>query len=295
MNEIAVIKQLPIITEQIKRVGEELDERLESLNLNNLVCSEESKQEIKDLRSTLSKEFQEFETQRKEIKNKIMEPYEIFNQTYKEEIESRYQNADEILKNKIDEVESEIKHKTEEKMQQFFEEYKKSKSIIQDNYLEFHELEMKVNLNLLSNKGELVKKVKDEIKQKVDTISNELETISTMAHQEEIMVEYLKHKNLYQAIKEVNDRYVALEKVQKHQEEVKEIQEQENTVIEKVDEVLQAPVVEETIEGQMTIDDFESADEIYEITFKVRGSLSNLREVKQFLENGGYDYESITD
>ena len=45
--QIAVVEQLPKITEKIKEVGAELDKRLEDLNLNSLVCSEETRKSIK--------------------------------------------------------------------------------------------------------------------------------------------------------------------------------------------------------------------------------------------------------
>ena len=217
MNEIARVKQLPIITEQIKMVGEKLDKRLNDLKLNELVCTEETKKSIKDLRTDLGNELKIFEEQRKDIKKKIMEPYEVFNTTYESEIKTKYQNADIILKNKIDEVENGIKKKTEEKAIEFFEEYRASKSVIKENYLSFDELNLKIGLNLLTASDELVKKVKDEIKEKVDAIEKELETIFTMNNSEEIIVEYLKHQNLSIAIKEVNDRHLVLEQVQRQQ------------------------------------------------------------------------------
>lgn len=292
MNEIAVIKQLPIITEQIKQIGEELDKRLTNLNLDNLICNEETKKEVKELRTTLGKELKNFETQREEIKTKIMEPYELFNKTYEDEIKKKYESADELLKNKISEVESSIKHNTEVKMKEYFEEYKKSKSIIQDNYLEFHELNLKIDLSCLTKTGELAKKVKDEIKKKIDEIARDIETILSMQHNNEILVEYLKTKDLSCAIKEVNDRYFVLETLKNAEEKTKESAKLEEQLIERVDEVLQAPTESEIIEGQMTIDDFEeNTEEILELTFTVRSTLSKLKQLKQFLENGGYDYE----
>ena len=291
MNEIATIKQLPIITEKIKEIGENLSTRLENLNLDNLICNEETKKEIKDLRTTLGKEFKEYESQRKEIKNKIMQPYDEFNKIYEEEIKNKYQEADEILKNKIKQVESEIKHNTEVKMKEFFEEYKKSKSIIQDNYLEFHELNMKVDLSCLTKSGELVKKEKDEIKQKVDQVEKDLDSISTMQYSNEILVEYLKTKNLSESIKEVNDRHTALDAMKRIEESARETVELEQQAIEKIDEVLQAPT-EEIIDGQMSIDDFGETEqvneEIYEMTFTVKGTLTKLKELKVYLIKEGF-------
>ena len=291
MNEIAVIEQLPIITEKIKEIGDNLDKRLEDLKIDNLVCNEETKKEIKTLRTSLGNELKEFETQRKNIKSKIMLPYEEFNKIYEEEIKTKYQRADLILADKINEVESQIKQDTELKMNDFFEEYRQSKNIPTE-YLKFNELDIKNGLNLLTTSGDLVKKVKDEIKAKVDLIEQDINTINSMENASEILVEYLKTKNLSIAIKEVNDRHMILDTIQESNREIKEKQEREEQVVEQVNEILEAPT-EEVLEGQMSIEDFQ--EEIFETAFKVRGTALQLRELKMFLENGGFEYESITD
>lgn len=291
MNEIAVIEQLPIITEKIKEIGDNLDKRLEDLKLDNLVCNEETKKEIKTLRTSLGNELKDFETQRKNIKSKIMLPYEEFNKIYEEEIKTKYQRADLILADKINEVESQIKQDTELKMNDFFEEYRQSKNIPTE-YLKFNELDIKNGLNLLTTSGDLVKKVKDEIKAKVDLIEQDINTINSMENASEILVEYLKTKNLSIAIKEVNDRHMILDTIQESNREIKEKQEREEQVVEQVNEILEAPT-EEVLEGQMSIEDFQ--EEIFETAFKVRGTALQLRELKMFLENGGFEYESITD
>ena len=283
MNEIAVVEQLPIITEKLKKVGEELDKRINELHLDSLVCNEETRKEIKNLRTQLGTEFKECENQRKTIKNQVMTPYEEFNKIYEEEIKTRYQQADLILKTKIDEVENGIKEKTKELALEYFNEYKASKTVIKDNYLTFDELNLSIGLDGLTDKGALVKKYKDAIIEKVDNVERDIETINTMEHNSEILVEYLKNKNLSLAIKEVNDRYVILNQVQKDYEIVQEEQKQEEKVVEKVEEVLSAPVEEQT-----TIDDFEEQEELYEMTFKVKATLPRLKELKNYLIKEGY-------
>lgn len=285
MNEIAVIEQLPKITEKIKEVGAELDKRLNALNLDSLVCTEETRKSIKELRTKLGTELKDFESQRKAIKTKINEPYELFNNAYEKEIKIKYQQADLTLKTKIDEVENGIKNKARKLAIEFFDEYKKSKTVIEDSYLTFEEINLQIGLDALTEKGLLVKKIKDAIIEKVDNVERDIETISTMQYSDEILVEYLKHKNLSLAIKDVNDRHFVLEQVQKRQEEVKEIKVQEEQAVEKVEEVLQAPTSEEI---EMS---FVEQEEMLEIVFKVRSTRQKLKELKEFLVNGGYDYE----
>lgn len=292
--QIAVIEQLPKITEKIKEVGAELDKRLNDLNLGALVCTEETRKSIKELRTKLGAELKDFESQRKSIKTKINEPYEIFNKTYEQEIKAKYQQADLTLKEKIDEVENGIKNKARNLAIDFFNEYKKSKSIIDDNYLTFEEINLQIGLDGLTDKGALVKKYKDAIIEKVDNVERDIETISTMEHKEEILAEYLKHKNLSLAIKEVNNRHVILAQVQRDYEVVVEQKAQEEIVTEKVDEVLSAPKEEQT-----TIDDFmeekETSEELLEAKFKVITSEENLKYLVSVMKERGMKYESITE
>lgn len=292
MNEIAIVEQLPVINEKIKEVGEQLTKRLKKLNLDKLVCNDETRKEIKNLRTELGKELKAFEEQRKNIKTKINEPYEVFNQTYEKEIKEKYQNADLILKNKIDLVETEIKNNAKILAVEYFEEYKKSKSNIEDNYIKFDELNLQIGLDALTEKGTLVKKYKDAISSKLDEVERDIETINTMEHNNEILVEYLKHKNLSLAIKEVNDRHFVLEQVRERQELAKERKIEEEKIVEKVEEVLSAPV-EEVPEGQMTIDDFSDnekteSEEKFEMTFTVKGTLTKLKELKEYLIKEGF-------
>lgn len=297
MNEIAVVKQLPKITDKIKEIGERLEERLENLELDNLICNEETRKEIADLRTSLKKEQTEYETQRKKIKNEILKPYEEFNKIYDENIKTKYDEAIAILTSKIGVIENEIKENTKSKMIDFFEECRQANSI-NPEWLNFEELNISIGINQLTPKGDLVKKVKDIIKDSIKTFTTCIETIKTMQFSDEILVEYLKTKNLSIAIKEVNDRHSILEQVQRDYEVVQEIQQAEEQVVEKVEDVLQAPV-EEINEGQMSIDDFEEPnqlnEELLETKFKVITTRENLRYLVKVMKERGMKYESITD
>ena len=278
MNEIAVVEQLPIITEKLKKVGEELDKRINELHLDSLVCNEETRKEIKNLRTQIGTEFKECENQRKTIKNQVMTPYEKFNKIYEEEIKARYQQADLILKTKIDEVENGMKNKARELANEYFNEYKNSKIVIKDNYLSFEELNLSIGLDALTDKGALVKKYKDTIIEKVDNVERDIETIGTMEHKEEILAEYLKHKNLSLAIKDVNDRHFVLAQVQKDYEVVQEEQKKEEQVVEKVEKELSAPVEEK---------------KLYSVKFKATSTYENLSFLVKVMRERGIEYEQF--
>lgn len=246
MNEIAVVNQLPKITDKIKEIGENLDKRLEKLSLDKLICNEETRKEIADLRTVLKKEQTEYETQRKNIKNEILKPYEEFNKIYDENIKSKYNQAISTLDSKIITVENAIKNNTKSKMIELFEEFRQA-NLLKSDWIKFEELNIKLGINQLTPKGELIKKVKDEIIEKVTKVKNEIDTISTMENNEEILAEYIKNKDLGQAIKIVNDRHMILETIKQANQEVQKREEiiQENK--KKVEKVLQTPVEEEKL------------------------------------------------
>lgn len=275
MNEIAIVKQLPVINEKIKEIGERLDTRIEELNLENLVCNEATRKEITDLRTVLKKEQTEYETQRKKIKNDILKPYEEFNKIYEENIKGKYNQAINILTTKIVMVEDTIKENTKTKMIEFFEEYRQA-NLLKSDWIKFEDLNLKIGINQLTPKGELVKKVKDEIIEKISKVKTEIDTISTMEHNDEILVEYIKNKDLGQAIRTVNDRHMILETIKKSNEEIKKKEETVKENIKKVEEVLQTPVENE---------------KLYTLKFSVTSTKEKLIELKKFLINGGYKYE----
>ena len=213
--------------------------------------------------------------QRKKIKNDILKPYEEFNQIYEENIKGKYNQAINILTTKIVTVEDTIKEITKTKMIDFFDEYRQA-NLIKSDWIKFEELDLKVGINQLTSKGELVKKVKDEIIEKINKVKSSIDTISTMEHNDEILVEYIKNKDLGQAIRTVNDRYVILETIKKSNEEIKKKEETIQESVKKVEEALQTPVEEE---------------KLYTVKFSVTSTKEKLIELKKFLINGGYKYE----
>lgn len=284
MNEIAVVEQLPIINEQIKTIGKNLDKRLKELKIEKLVCTEETKKDLKKLRADLNNELKEFEKQRKEIKAKVFEPYEKFEEIYITEIKNKYMNADDILRNKITEVECNLKHEKEVEVKRYFDELVESKKI---DFVEFHQLDLNITLTAS------LKSLKEQIDIMISKVEEDLNAINSQENSDEILVEYKTNLNLSDAITKVTNRHKALEELERKKESTKETIEQEEKGIEKVEEALQAPQ-EDVLEGQMTIDDFVE-EEKYETKFLVKGTISQLKELKGFLENGGYEYESITD
>ena len=119
-NELIIVKQLPIIEEQLKKASDEIDEKVK--NAVALVCNEETIKIVKEVRATLNKELKEFEDKRRQVKSEIMKPYEDFESSYKKYISDKYKSADVELKNKIDTVENELKANKKAEIVNYFNE-----------------------------------------------------------------------------------------------------------------------------------------------------------------------------
>lgn len=289
MQELITIKQLPQIEEHLKELSIEIDKKVE--NAKSLVCTEENVKAIKQIRADLNKEFKEVEQQRKTVKEKILESYMQFEGVYKTYISDKYKEADGELKNKIDTTEDELRARKEQEVRDYFEEYKQSLFI---DFIKFEDAKIKVGLS--DSKTSLKKQAKDFI----DRVNTDLATIMLQEHKEEILVEYKQNGHvLSTAISTVINRIKAVEETKRKQEEIKQkqLEEAQRIADENIkiqteatkqaldnfrvteQEVLQAPTVEE------------KQEEILTLKFTVKGTRTKLKALKEFLVNGGYEYE----
>lgn len=272
-QELIVVKQLPQIEEHLKELSLDVDKKVE--NAKNLVCTEENATTIKQIRASLNKEFKEVEQQRKIVKEQILAPYMQFEEIYKTYISDKYKSADNDLKVKIDSIENELKAKKEQEVKDYFEEYKTANNI---DFITYEQT--KINTTLSAS----MKSLKEQAKQFIDKIVDDLKLIETQEHKTEILVEYKQTLNVSQAITSVTNRFKAIEEEKKKIEQEKELQKFVVDTAKESDKyseqiILNSPSVEEKIE------------EILTLKFTVRGTRTKLRELKQFLESGGYDYE----
>ena len=293
MQDLIVVKQLPQIEEHLKELSLDVDKKVE--NAKNLVCTEENVTTIKQIRAGLNKEFKEVENQRKIVKEQILAPYMQFEEIYKMYISDKYKSADNDLKVKIDSTENELKNIKEQEIKDYFEEYKKANNIDFVTYSQ-----ARINVTLSAS----MKSLKEQAKLFIDKIVDDLKLIDTQEHKTEILVEYKQSLNVSQAITSVTNRFKAIEEEKKRQEELKRKQLEEGQ--RRADESIRAQTeatrqalenfipkteerVEETILQAPVIE--KKQEEILTLRFTVRGTRTKLKELKQFLESGGYDYE----
>lgn len=275
-KEIIAVKQLPIIVEQLHEVKAEVTAKVEQAL--SLVCTEDTVKDVKKVRSDLNKELKDYEERRKAVKKAIMTPYEQFEAVYKDCISDTYKKADTELKGKIDSVENELKEQKRKEVWYYFEE------LCEANSLDFINFE---NANINVTLSASMKSLKEQAKAFVDKIVDDLNLIDTQEHKDEILYEYKQSLNVSNAITTVANRYKAIEEAKAREEERKAKEQAEAEAAAKVESVVEA-VAPPTVEP---IAPPVEEEKTYTTKFIVRGTMLQLKALKEFLNNGGYDYE----
>lgn len=290
MSNIITLRQEPIISyEKIQEVGTQVKQRIEALELDKLLVTEETKNAVKNTRAELNKEFEAFETQRKLIKEAILKPYEAFENSYKNYIAQNYKNADETLKNKITAFENQLKEEKEVAVRDYFSELCESKSI---DFLTFERLGLKVNLttSLKSLKDSVLAFV-EQVEKNIDLISNvpesdEFKSEALAEYKQTLDVNALRNTQIRREKRE-QERKILEEKERKKSLEIAQKQAQQEA-----QKPLQAPeVVQSTMdfsENQQVTETTENQQvtentEVFEMTFTITGTIDQLKAVKQFL------------
>lgn len=275
-NNIIQVKQLPIIVEQLHEVKAEVTAKVEQAL--SLVCTEDTVKDVKKVRSELNKELKDYEERRKAVKKAIMTPYEQFETVYKDCISDTYKKADTELKGKIDSVENELKEQKKAEVKGYFDEYLTATGI---DFVTFENANINVTLSAS------MKSLKEQAKAFIDKIVDDLNVINTQEHKDDILYEYKASLNVSAAITTVTNRYKAIEAAKAREEERKAREQAEAEAAAKVESVVES-VVPPTVEP---IAPPVEENKTYTLKFTVRGTMPRLKALKEFLKNGGYDYE----
>lgn len=276
MNDVSVLQvvQIPVIQQNLLAVKEQVVARVEAVK--NMAVTDENRKQAKDIRAELNKERAAFDEQLKQVKAVVMKPYDELVATYKECITIPYSEADEALKTSIAEIEDSIKAEKRKDVETYFYEYAEAVHI---DFVKFENVGLNISLSAS------VKSLKKQVKEYLDRVANEIESLLSMENKEELFAEYKRNGyNLALAITTVDDRHKRIESEKQKVAEAMQQKQVDETVVAKVAEVVAPPEVakiEEAVEDT----------EVYTLNFTVRGTKAQLRELKNFLNNGGYDYE----
>ena len=277
-TNLVEVVQLPVITQRLQLISEQIKET--TAYVLSLECNEDTYKEIKKLRAEMNKQYEELDTKRKDAKKAILAPYEEFEQIFNLLVRDVYKPAEKEISEKISAVENELKQKKVDEITDFFDEYSKAKGI---DFVTFDSLNLKIGLSSSVNK------TKEAIRTTIDKIVNDLILIDTQEYSAEILVEYKKSLDVSNAILIVKDRHQAIEAEQQRTIQTKAEQKEVAETVAKVESAIEefsAPTVEETSEPP---------EYTYKTAFKVIGTLKQMKALKKFLEEGGYEYEQLTD
>lgn len=268
MDNIIEVKQLPIIEEHLKTLKSAIEEKTSTAL--KMVCTEDTVKEIKKIRASLTKEFTELETRRKEVKAQLETPYKEFYKVYQDCVSTPFKQADAELKRKVNDVENELKSTKRNKLIDYANELKTAYAL---DWLNIERILPNVTLSAS------LTSLKQTVADKLDGINSDCQCISAIGESSlAVLVEYKKSLNLSQAQLIVSQREKEVQKAKSDAEAAKRQEEIKQESEKKVD--MLAPPVEEKTE-----------EKIYKVTFTVHGTMSQLKEIKNFMLERGIKYE----
>ena len=288
-NELIVVTQLPVIEDQLLAVKESIQTRVDEAK--SLVCTEETYKQIKAVRADLNKEYAALEAKRKEIKKQILAPYEQFEKVYKECAGDLYASADKELAAKISEVESGLKAEKEADLASYFAEYRASVGI-DEEIVKLSDSGIKVGLS------DSRKSLHEKAAAFLDKIKADLMVMDTLAHGEETFIEYRKNGfDLTGAMLIVENRHKMMEAERARKEQQRAAEEEAKKAaaavqqVVKEEETLAAPVAAPVAKPVASGIEINANGVLLTCTFTVTATREKLIALKQFLVEGGYQYE----
>lgn len=279
-DNLMVVTQLPVIEQQLTTIKEKFETEVAAALA--MPCTEETLSAVKTKRAELTKIYNALEAKRKEIKKSILTPYDAFEQVYKECVTNVYSPCDEELKAKVATVENGLKSDKRDKVKDYFDEYCAS---LQIDFVAFERIGLNITLTVSH------KKLREQVKSFLDKVNDELQLIATQEHGEEILVEYKNSLNVAQAITTVVNRHKAIEEEKLRKEALKAASIEKAKAVEKVEEAVEAlapPVAAPMPQAEQISE--KNKEQRYETTFTVCGTLAQLKALKNFLEEGEYQY-----
>lgn len=269
INEIVKIEQMPKVFSQLEMIGKYIDEQVKDIDI--LDCNEENKNEVKRRRTEINNTLKLLDDKRKEIKNTLLEPYEIFNKKYEQECKGKLLSAGEILKTKIDTIEEQQKKEKEKELELFAKQHIEFNNL--ESIISFDDIPLNITLSAS------MKSLKEQILAFVKKVCDDIECMSSDENRDEILYEY-QHNGF--------DYANAILTIRKRKEEINKLQEQHKEVQLQINE--DAKIVEKVEEITMPKEVIED-DEILKVTFTIETTKSNIVELKKWLKEKEIKYD----
>ena len=272
-DELIRLVQMPIIEERLRAAKDFVDATVESAM--SLVCTEETVQSVKKTRAELNRQFTELEEKRKAVKTAVLAPYNQFEAIYKECVSDAFKKADADLKKKINDVEGEMKRRCEDALRDYFAELCEVNHI---DFIPWERVGITISMADAKAKTQPPKKLKDQLKDFIDGIVQDMELIASMDCPEEIMAEFVQSLDAARSIAIVQARHKRIEEEKAAKAAREEAKAREAEVVKKVESF--APPVAAP-----------AAPKVGRVTFTVTDTIDRLKILKKFLVDNGYKYE----
>lgn len=207
MEEFSIIAIQALQGTVVFKNYDEILKQAEALNeqLTTVVVTEDTIQTNKKLVASVRKRVNELEQERVRLKKLLLEPYDRFAEQVKT-ISNTVAEGERIIRNQINEYEECLR---EQKYDQLVEIFNKRRV----KYPQIYRLELNINDFIKPNhlnKSVSIDKVEQEMVDWFTHIEQEISTIHSMEHSNEILLEYLKSFNLSDSINRVNERKKSL-------------------------------------------------------------------------------------
>lgn len=264
--------QPPIIFENLESVKQNLEAVISEVS--TLPADEESLKKVKKIRANLSKEFNSLDTQRKAVKQQVMEPYYEAESKFKSCISEPYKVADLALKKWVDDYQDDMKHRCELRLREYFDEFCTAEGI---DFLKFEDCGVVVDMALARQKEPL--KAIDRISDFICGVRADMDTIANLDASAAIFAEYKKCLNLSHAILAYNKRIAEESAADAAIDDHRKRQSQ------------QEQTISEIFEAEPEIQQEEP--EVYSVSFLATGTLPALKSMKAYALSLGITLEEI--
>lgn len=276
LNETTVIKPLQIATidNNIDSIVIDIKNEIANLNISSMIVSEKNKQTLKDVRASLNKKLALFESERKKVKDFILQPYNDFEEEYKTKLKIVIDEAINEVDAKVKSIEEDQKLELKDYAVEYFERKLLAEPIEFANT--FDQVDLKITLTL--NK----KKIREAVDFHFEKVNSASIIISNHPHSARLRTIFLYESGF--------DIGIALTKLEQQLSRERQYQATVINEIPKDMTVTKVPIVEEKpLQKQF--------EETFDFALRITVTESELKDLVEFIKTRGiiFEVEDIDD
>lgn len=257
------------LSEQFDNLREPLESRI--AELLTLECTEETRKAVKEERAVLRKTRQEFADAVSGVEKQVLRPWALVKNKAKDLLE-RMDDADGQLKKKIDSVESGIKQQKEDEVRTYFDE--KRQALALGEWCTYESANIAV---LLSSS---MKKLMEQVDSFLNTVADGIQLLGTMEDAAECIAEYkingYSAAGAVQTVRKRHEQIAAAEAECRKQDKPEPVQRSQEPALDALTAPKAVPLSAEEHE-------LKQAQDVHTMTFRVSGTLPQLKALKQFI------------